>query len=265
VEQPAHSVYVSAYYMDRYEVTKALWDDVANWATNNGYDIGANDGLGKAPNHPVQDVTWFECVKWCNARSEKEGRTPAYYTSPTNRSAAAVFRTGQKFGMVNDWVLWNGGYRLPTEAEWEKAGRGGGRGCRYSWRENNTIQHAQANYQATLDESYDISPTRGHHPAYNDGVKPYTSPVGSFRPNAYGLYDMTGNVWEWCWDFLGSNYYSSCHLYDPQGPTSGPRRVFRGGSWDSHANGSRIAWRYYFHPTSHSFYTGFRTVLPLDR
>src|SRR2546422_5035894 len=76
---PLHTVYVSAFYMDRYEVPKALWDDVYQWATNHGYGFD-NAGLGKAATHPVHTVSWYDCVKWCNARSEKEGRAPAYYT-----------------------------------------------------------------------------------------------------------------------------------------------------------------------------------------
>ena len=89
-ERPLHSVYVSAFYMDQYETTKALWDDVYAWAVAHSYsfDFGAQ---GKAANHPAQSVTWYDAVKWCNARSEREGRTPAYYTSATQ---TAVYRSG---------------------------------------------------------------------------------------------------------------------------------------------------------------------------
>ena len=90
-ELPLHSVYVSAFYMDRYEVTKALWDEVYSWAITHGYSFD-NAGLGKASTHPVQTVSWYDSVKWCNARSEKEGRTPAYYTSTAQTT---VYRTGQ--------------------------------------------------------------------------------------------------------------------------------------------------------------------------
>lgn len=110
---PLHTVYVSAFYMDKYEVTKALWDEVHQWATNHGYSFqyGAQ---GKAANHPAHSMTWYDTVKWCNARSEKEGRTPAYYTSAAQTT---VYRTGQ-MNVPNDRVKWDSnGYRLPTEAE----------------------------------------------------------------------------------------------------------------------------------------------------
>ncbi|MBN2508616.1 MAG: SUMF1/EgtB/PvdO family nonheme iron enzyme [Verrucomicrobia bacterium] len=204
-ELPLHSVDVSAFYMDRYEVTKALWDEVYQWATNHGYsfEYGAQ---GKAANHPAHSITWYDAVKWCNARSEKEGRVPAYYTSAAQ---TAVYRTWQ-INVQNDWVKWTNGYRLPTEAEWEKAARGGVAGHRFPWSDTDKIQHSRANYYSTYSTSeyvYDSSPTPGYHPMFFNGVEPYSSPVGYFAANGYGLYDMAGNMWEWCWDWYSSGYY----------------------------------------------------------
>ncbi len=262
-ELPLHTVYVSAFCMDKYEVTKALWDEVYQWATNHSY-IFDNTGSGKAANHPVQSISWYDAVKWCNARSEQEGRVPAYYTSAAQ---TAVYRTG-RIDVQNDWVKWNVGYRLPTEAEWEKAARGGASGHRFPWSDVDTITHSKANYYSSLSRGYDISPTRGYHPAFNDRVYPYTSPVGYFAANGYGLYDMAGNVWEWCWDWYGDSYYSNSPGTDPRGPASGSYRVFRGGGWyhdDNIFTGDcrtalRSAGAY---PTDGGIYgLGFRSVLP---
>ncbi len=254
-ERPTQTVYVAAFYMDRFEVTKALWDEVRVWANAHDYDLG-NEGSGKAANHPVQTVSWYDVVKWCNARSEKEGKVPAYYYRSSARTT--VYRRGE-LSVQYDWViLWDRGYRLPTEAEWEKAARGGLIGKRFAW--GDTITHGQANYASASFYGYDISPTRGYHPTFAVGDRPYTSPVGSFAANGYGLYDMAGNVWEWCWDWFGS--YSWGSLSDPRGPASGSDRVLRGGSCDSSAFNGRLAYRYSDWPDyAYRRPYGFRPVL----
>jgi len=255
-ELPLHTVYVNAFFMEKNLVTKSLWDTVYQWAIGHGYSFDYA-GSGKGANHPVHTINWYDCVKWCNARSEKEGRVPAYYT---NAGLGVRYRSGQ----VAPYVNWSSGYRLPTEAEWEKAARGGSSGQRFPW--GNTISWSQANYYAYPlsaggGYAYDVNPTQGYHPTFNDGVYPYTSPVGYFASNGYGLYDMAGNVWEWCWDWYGA--YSSGSQTDPRGPTSGSSRVIRGGCWYYSAIYCRTADRGdYYSPTVSRSYVGFRPVLP---
>jgi len=146
-ELPLHTVYVSAFYMDKYDVTKSLWDSVYQWATNHGYSFDYA-GSGKAANHPVQTIDWYDAVKWCNARSEKEGR---YRRITRLRRRRWCNRSGQT-NVQNDWVKWSSGYRLPTEAEWEKAARGGASGQRFPW--GNTISESQANYYSSGTSYY---------------------------------------------------------------------------------------------------------------
>jgi formylglycine-generating enzyme required for sulfatase activity len=256
-ELPVHTVYISAFYMDKYEVTYALWTNVMVWSQTNGYSYD-NSGSGKATNHPVQTVNWFDAVKWCNARSEMEGLLASYYT---DSNLTEVYKTGE----VAPFVDWNAGYRLPTEAEWEKADRGGASGYRFPWTNTDTISHSQANYYSgdTNDYPYDVSPTSGYNPAFNDNVMPYTSPVGYFAPNGYGLYDTAGNVWEWTWDFAGN--YSSDMQTDPRGPSTGTTRVGRGGHWDYYAYECRDSYRYGDPPTDAQTYIGFRSALPVPQ
>jgi formylglycine-generating enzyme required for sulfatase activity len=240
--------------MDRYPVYKRLWEDVASWSETHGYDISINSATVKGVDHPAVNVSWYEAVKWCNARSEKEGLTPCYYLDSSHTTA---FKSGT-YVLSNSWVNWNAnGYRLPTEAEWEKAARGGASGYRFPWPDD-SIRHGRANYVAAGGESYDHSSGAGYHPAYTNGGMPYTSPVNAFTPNGYGLYDMAGNVWQWCWDWYGSAYYTTSPGMQPHGPPGGTTRVLRGGSWCSDANLARCANRISFLPYNEDVYSGFR-------
>jgi formylglycine-generating enzyme required for sulfatase activity len=242
--------YVSAFYMDANLVSYSQWQSVYGWATSHGYTFDYV-GSGKASTHPVQSIDWYDCVKWCNARSEKEGKTPAYYT---DSGFSVRYRTGQAAPYVN----WSAGYRLPTEAEWEKAARGGASGQRFPW--GNTISESQANYHGYTGYSYDLGPN-GYNAIFATGGYPYTSPVGYFPANGYGLYDMAGNVWEWCWDWygFGTPYAGGS---DPRGPVSGSGdRVIRGGCWGADAIYCRAADRVTYPPTHSGSGFGFRSVL----
>jgi len=251
---PQHKVNVSAFLMQKNLVTKAQWDEVRVWALKHGYP-DLPEGKGKGANHPVQTVSWFAVVKWCNARSEKEGLAPCYHTDVANTK---VYRTGNK-DLSNEMVKWNAtGFRLPTEAEWEKAARGGLVGKRFPW--GDTISHRRANFNNSGKETYQTGST-DLHPDYEKGENgdlTFTSPVGSFAPNGYGLYDMAGNVWEWCWDRKGK--YPAALETDPHGAVSTSQRVCRGGCFFFTALACRVDSRYDSQQASADDFTGFRPV-----
>lgn len=221
--QPVHTVSLSPFFMDKLEVGQELWDQVRQWATNHGYtDLPASAGQGV---HPVDAASWYSAVKWCNARSEMEQLIPVYYTEA---ALTNVYRTGS-IALGNDYVRWGAnGYRLPTEAEWEMAARGGTNGLRYPW--GNTISNFQANFFNSGDPFE--GQFQGTTPVgYYSGNQ---SPPGPDMANGYGLYDVVGNVGEWCWDRYGS--YPALPQSNPLGPSSGGNRVYRGGAFISGCN-----------------------------
>jgi formylglycine-generating enzyme required for sulfatase activity len=239
----AYSWTLGSYYMGRHEVTQALWDEVHAWGITNGYLFG-NAGSGKGTNHPVHSVNWYDCVKWCNARSEKEGRRPIYYYTD---GGPQVYRSGRRDLVSISIMPGDPGYALPTAAQWEYAARGGVSGRRFPWADSDGIQHARANYYSFTEYDYDTSPTRGVHPSYEVGEQPFTSPVGSFAANGYGLHDMAGNVFEWCWNWH-PDYENT-------------RRTIRGGSYGYLANAARVGMAVSALPEWTEMVTGFRVVL----
>jgi formylglycine-generating enzyme required for sulfatase activity len=265
------NVIVSAFYMDVNLVSFGLWQSVYAYATNNGYSF---DGLyspafGNSSNQPVFQVDWYDALKWCNARSQEDGLTPVYYT---DTNFTQLYTNGQ-MDLADVNVNWAAnGYRLPTEAECEKAARGGLNGKRFPW--GDTISESQANYYGdTNDFSYDLGPNGLNTNFDNQVSGDYTSPVGYFPPNGYGLYDMAGNLFEWCWDWYSFPPYTTGSPYlggtDPRGPASSPYycRVARGCSWRDAAYLPRCACRSYSLPYHNSNYnhtgayaTGFRCV-----
>ena len=243
---PVHIVTLTDYYIEKHEVTKGLWDEVYSWAKNNGYNIG-NTGNGLTPNHPVTDVAWFDAIAWCNARSEREKRKPVYYYG-TYGGGKYVLRSSQGGQLeLIEIDSQSNGYRLPTEAEWECAARGGTTTRFYT---GSCLSSTEANYDAGYPDS---------GCARNEIFRGSAIPVGSLAPNPFGLFDMAGNVAEWTWDWYG--VYSSASVKNPAGPSSGEYRVVRGGSYADRAAEVRSAYRNIMPPQGKSPNIGFRCVI----
>ena len=199
-EGPQHQVTVSSFYMAKYPVTQEEFYEM----TGEYPSDFSGDKL------PVDLVNWFEAVEYCNLLSICDGLTPAYEID----------------GDDVTWYTNVNGYRLPTEAEWEYACRAGTTTPFYT---GNNITTDQANYNG--DNPYNNNP-KGIY-------RKKTTEVGSFAPNPWGLYDMSGNVFEWCWDWMGD--YTNSAEKDPKGPASGSARIIRGGAWYFGANALRSA------------------------
>jgi formylglycine-generating enzyme len=244
-ELPQHSVNLDPYFIDKYEVSGQLWWHIV--INSDGYSF-SNYFVGDSA-RPKGDISWYDAVKWCNARSQVEGLTPVYFTDATLTN---LYKTGS----VDPYVDWSGnGYRLPTEAEWEKAARGGISDTRFPWADyTNKVSHAKANYEGnSAILFYDLS--------YGSSGF-LTVPVGYYSPNNYGLHEMAGNVWEWCWDWYDGNYYSISPVANPNGPENGTLRVMRGGGSADFANYLRCSSREYQIPFGSYYDIGFRCVRP---
>jgi formylglycine-generating enzyme required for sulfatase activity len=240
---PSHSVTLGSFSIDKYEITYEKWIQVVTWGATHGYidlPAGQNGYIPNGINNPVTQVNWYDIIKWCNARSEKDSLIPVYYMDNTQ---ATVYRTGQ-LDLASDAVKWTAnGYSLPTEAEWEFAARGGKNSQGYIYSGSNTIDNVAWYYS-------------------NSGMITHT--IGTKSSNELGIYDMSGNVAEWCWDWYGT--YSSIAQTEPKGATNGTTRVVRGGSFfgngSSDDGGCRVAYRDFrgVIPNYRGNYYGFRCV-----
>ncbi len=249
-EKPVHSVTVSSFYLGKYEVTVRQFKefiDASGYTTDAEKDGGSNFWNGKEwekkrgtnwkhdaegnlrpsseYNHPVIHVSWNDATEYCKWLAQKTGKP----------------------------------YRLPTEAEWEYAAGNGAKHTKYSWGNGNP-SGKQGGSVADESGATKFNWTKSAENiflGYNDGF-PTTAPVGSFNANEFGLFDMTGNVWEWCQDWYGSDYYANSPSSNPQGPSTGSYRVLRGGSWGSDPQNCRVAYRVSDNPGDRHGGTGFR-------
>ncbi|MDD3103498.1 MAG: SUMF1/EgtB/PvdO family nonheme iron enzyme [Candidatus Cloacimonetes bacterium] len=231
-ELPTHSVTLDSFYMDKYLITQ--YEYTAIMGSNPAYDFGVGDI------YPVYNVSWYSAIKYCNLRSMAEGLTPCYTimgsTNPASWGAVPTSSDSNWDAAICNWSA--NGYRLPTEAEWEYAARG-----------------ATNNPDYLYSGSDDIDVV-----AWQTGNNiPWgTKPVGTKAPNALDIYDMSGNLYEWCWDWFDDSYYGSSPVNNPTGPMGGFWRVWRGGFWNDSANQCRVTNRSSFNPYLSGNSVGFR-------
>ena len=220
-DETQHRVTVSDFYIAKSPVTQREYREL----------MGSNPSEFNGDNLPIENVTWFEAVRFCNARSVQEGLTPAYTIS-------------------GETVTWNrsaNGYRLPTEAEWEYACRAGTT-TPFNIGSNITDKEANCynNYGYNNNSSGRVT----------GGYRGRTTPVNSYHANSWGLFDMHGNVADWCWDWYGE--YGTAAPTNPTGPATGTLRINRGGGWNDFPKHIRSAYRAATPPDNSSFNLGFR-------
>ena len=212
-DEKQHEVTVSSFYMDAYEATQKEYESL----------IGENPSSFEGDDLPVENISWLDAIRFANAKSVDMGLTPAYT-------------------ITSDGVTWNrsaNGYRLPTEAEWEYACRAG---TVTPFNTETSISTDEANYWGSypyeIEENYFNTGVLDTKPSGSEGQ---TVVVGSYPSNKLGLFDMHGNVNEWCWDYYGE--YDSTKPQDPTGTASGTRHVYRGGGWNDFAKNLRSSYR----------------------
>ena len=225
-EKPEHQVTISAFKIGKYPVTQKQYEDVMG--TNPSYfqgDTWEAAGGEAQGSRPVESVSWIDAVKFCNALSQEEGKTPAY----------TIHNEGK---LDVSWDKGANGYRLPTEAEWE-----------YACRAGTQTQWSFGDYAGDTDA----------YAWYSGNIGNGTHAVGLKATNLWGLCDMHGNVWEWCWD--RNNSYQSGNQTDPDGDgdASGRLRILRGGGWNSPAEFTRSAYRHLIY-NNIDYCSGFRLV-----
>ena len=240
--KPVHEVTITKpFYMGKYEVTQAEYEVYCSYGSSS-----PSSSYGDGDNYPTYYVSWYDALVYCNKRSMAEGLTPCYSINdspnPEDWGDVPTSSNGTWNSVECNWNA--NGYRLPTEAEWEYAARAG----------DNTEDSLTYSGTSNVDEL-------GDYAWYYDSANDNTHEVGTKLPNAFGLYDMSGNVWEWCWNWFTSEYDENTEGgSDPTGSSAGSNRVYRGGSWLSSSDYCAVSAHGNDGPISRYNGLGFRVV-----
>jgi formylglycine-generating enzyme required for sulfatase activity len=238
------------FYLGAYEVTQGEFAAIIgrnpSLFSNGGGSVETATGVDTS-RYPVDSVNWNDGIEFCNKLSEREGRRPFYRLNVVERWGNGGIKT------ATVTIEGGAGYRFPTEAEWEFACRAG-MTSPFSFGSIATTAECNCNDKGAYpDDTIERGAAFGS-----------TAPVGLYRPNAFGLFDMHGNVLEWCWDRYDKDYYAKSPPSDPMGPTAGSERTNRGGSWGSYPAHCRTAIRGYNLPDFASDSLGFRVARGLE-
>lgn len=245
-ERPVHEVEVGAFYMDTHEVTR---EEFGRFVESTGYVTDAEKGDGGY----IWNGEDWEQTKGINWRHDPFGK-------PNKAEDENHPVTQLSWNDANAYAKW-AGKRLPTEAEWEYAARGGTMAFRYAWGDEPLGEEVVANVS---DERFvKIVTTWPYTKGYDDGYE-FSAPVGSFAPNTLGLYDMAGNAWEYCADYFDENYYSRSPKQNPRNDEPNPRRSMRGNSWDARPGLMRASRRTSDLQANSYVDTGFRCVKDVE-
>ena len=241
--KPVHDVTISkGFFMGKYEVTQKEYLEVmGKWGGTE-----PSETYGKGNNYPAYYVSWYDAVVYCNKRSIDEKLEPVYKkgdeTDPAEWREIPNSSDDEWNNITCDWDA--NGYRLPTEAEWEYAARGG----------NGTTE-------VLIWSGTDKEDELENYAWYTSNSNGKTHEVGKLKPNGYGLFDMSGNVWEWCWNWYTDKYDTEKEGgSDPKGASSGDIRVRRGGCWFHSADGASVSFRSNSDPNFRGYILGFRVV-----